>query len=265
MRSRISQPERLRALGEKLNRYINKLLDIIFVSNIYCIGCGAIIDKSRRYSLCNDCMENMSWTSAKTCEQCGRSLDASRMEKRCYFCRTANHKYDEGYPCTGYHERERKIISDLKAGKQAYIAGHLADIIFDKLVSLNALENIDILLPVPANAKNERKRGFNQSELIASRVFEKCAENVKGIQYYTDVLHRDKKGMQMKGQSSEERRMNIKGQILLSEAKAHLVKGKVVLLIDDVYTTGATVDECAKVLKSAGATKVCFAGFAIGN
>ena len=232
-----------------MNKYLNKLLDIIFVSNIYCIGCGAIIDKSRRYSLCNDCMENMSWTSAKTCEQCGRSLDASRMEKRCYFCRTANHKYDEGYPCTGYHERERKIISDLKAGKQAHIAGHLADIIFDKLVSLNVLENIDILLPVPANVKNERKRGFNQSELIASRVFEKCAE----------------KGMQMKGQSSEERRMNIKGQILISEAKAHLVRGKSVLLIDDVYTTGATVDECAKVLKSAGATKVCFASFAIGN
>ncbi len=141
------------SLGGEVNKYLNKLLDIIFVSNIYCIGCGAIIDKSRRYSLCNDCMENMSWTSAKTCEQCGRSLDASRMEKRCYFCRTANHKYDEGYPCTGYHERERKIISDLKAGKQAYIAGHLADIIFDKLVSLNVLENIDILLPVPANAK----------------------------------------------------------------------------------------------------------------
>ena len=210
-------------------------------------------------------MENMSWTLGKTCEQCGRSLDASRMEKRCYFCRTANHKYDEGYPCTGYHERERKIISDLKAGKQAYIAGHLADIIFDKLISLDVLQDTDVLLPVPANVKNERKRGFNQSELIASRVSEKCAENVKGIQYCTDVLHRDKKGMQMKGQSSEERRINIKGQILLSEAKAHLVKGKFVLLIDDVYTTGATVDECAKVLKSAGAGKVCFASFAIGN
>lgn len=207
----------------------------------------------------------MAWTSGKVCEQCGRTLGESRMEKLCYFCRTAKHNYDKGYPCTSYHERERKIISDLKAGKQAYIAGHLADIIFDKLVSLNVLENIDILLPVPANVKNERKRGFNQSELIASRVFEKCAENVKRIQYYTDVLHRDKKGMQMKGQSSEERRMNIKGQILLSETKAHLVSGKVVLLIDDVYTTGATVDECAKVLKSAGAGKVCFASFAIGN
>lgn len=253
------------SLGGEVNKYLSKLLDIIFVSNIYCIGCGAIIDKSRRYSLCNDCMENMSWTSAKTCEQCGRSLDASRMEKRCYFCRTANHKFDEGYPCTGYHERERKIISDLKAGKQAYIAGHLADIIFDKLISLDVLQDIDVLLPVPANVKNERKRGFNQSELIASRVSEKCAENVKGIQYCTDVLHRDNKGMQMKGQSSEERRINIKGQILLSEAKAHLVRGKSVLLIDDVYTTGATVDECAKVLKSAGATKVCFASFAIGN
>ena len=187
------------------------------------------------------------------------------MEKLCYFCRTANHSYDRGYPCTSYHEREKKIISDLKAGKQAYIAEYLAEIIFDKLISCNALNDTEILMPVPANAKNEKQRGFNQSELIASRVFEKCAENVKRIQYYTDVLHRDKKGMQMKGQSSEERRMNIKGQILLSETKVHLVSGKVVLLIDDVYTTGATADECAKVLKSAGATKVCFAGFAIGN
>ena len=253
------------SLGGEVNKYLNKLLDIIFVSNIYCIGCGAIIDKSRKYSLCNDCMENMSWSSAKTCEQCGRSLDASRMEKRCYFCRTANHKYDEGYPCTGYHERERKIISDLKAGKQAYIAGCLAEIIFDKLVSCNALHGMEVLMPVPANAKNEKRRGFNQAELITGKVFEKCAENVKGLQYYTDVLHRDKKGVQMKGKSSEERRMSIKGQILISEAKAHLVRGKSVLLIDDVYTTGATVDECAKVLKSAGATKVCFASFAIGN
>ena len=253
------------SLGGEVNKYLSKLLDIIFVSNIYCIGCGAIIDKSRRYSLCNDCMENMSWTSAKTCEQCGRSLDASRMEKRCYFCRTANHSYDRGYPCTSYHEREKKIISDLKAGKQAYIARHIAEIIFDKLVNCNALHGIEVLMPVPANAKNEKRRGFNQAELITGKVFEKCAENVKGLQYYTDVLHRDKKGVQMKGKSSEERRMNIKGQILLSETKAHLVRGKTVLLIDDVYTTGATADECAKVLKSAGATKVCFASFAIGN
>ena len=50
-----------------MNKYLNKLLDIIFVSNIYCIGCGAIIDKSRKYSLCNDCMENMAWTSGKVC------------------------------------------------------------------------------------------------------------------------------------------------------------------------------------------------------
>lgn len=248
-----------------MNKYLSKLLDIIFVSNIYCIGCGAIIDKSRKYSLCNNCMENMAWTSGKVCERCGRTLGESRMEKLCYFCRTANHSYDRGYPCTSYHEREKKIISDLKAGKQAYIAEYLAEIIFDKLISCNALNDTEILMPVPANAKNEKQRGFNQSELIASRVFGKCAENVKRIQYYTDVLHRDKKGMQMKGQSSEERRMNIKGQILLSETKVHLVSGKVVLLIDDVYTTGATADECAKVLKSAGAIKVCFASFAIGN
>ena len=253
------------SLGGEVNKYLNKLLDIIFVSNIYCIGCGAIIDKSRKYSLCNDCMENMAWTSGKTCEQCGRSLDASRMEKRCYFCRTTSHSYDRGYPCTSYHEREKKIISDLKAGKQAYIAEYLAEIIFDKLVSCNALHGMEVLMPVPANAKNEKRRGFNQAELITGKVFEKCRENAKGLKYYTDVLRRDKKGVQMKGQSIEERRINIKGQILLSETKAHLVSGKVVLLIDDVYTTGATVDECAKVLKSAGATKVCFAGFAIGN
>lgn len=253
------------SLGGEVNKYLSKLLDIIFVSNIYCIGCGAIIDKSRRYSLCNDCMENMAWTSGKVCERCGRTLGESRMEKLCYFCRTANHSYDRGYPCTSYHEREKKIISDLKAGKQAYIAGYLAEIIFDKLVSCNALHGMEVLMPVPANAKNEKRRGFNQAELITGKVFEKCRENAKGLKYYTDVLRRDKKGVQMKGKSSEERRMSIKGQILLSEAKAHLVKGKVVLLIDDVYTTGATVDECAKVLKSAGATKVCFAGFAIGN
>lgn len=252
-------------LGGKVNIYLNKLLDIIFVSNIYCIGCGAIIDKSRKYSLCNDCMENMAWTSGKVCERCGRTLGESRMEKLCYFCRTANHSYDRCYPCTSYHEREKKIISDLKAGKQAYIAGYLAEIIFDKLVSCNALHGMEILMPVPANAKNEKRRGFNQAELITGKVFEKCRENAKGLKYYTDVLRRDKKGVQMKGESSEERRMNIKGQILLSETKAHLVRGKTVLLIDDVYTTGATADECAKVLKSAGARRVCFASFAIGN
>ena len=65
------------SLGGEVNKYLNKLLDIIFVSNIYCIGCGAIIDKSRKYSLCNDCMENMAWTSGKVCEQCGRTLGES--------------------------------------------------------------------------------------------------------------------------------------------------------------------------------------------
>ena len=58
-----------------MNKYLSKLLDIIFVSNIYCIGCGAIIDKSRKYSLCNNCMKNMAWTSGKVCNLRARLLE----------------------------------------------------------------------------------------------------------------------------------------------------------------------------------------------
>ena len=114
-----------------------------------------------------------------------------------------------------------------------------------------------ILVPVPCSAQRIRKRGYNQAAVLAEKLSEIAQIPVDG-----DVLKRSKDTKAMRTMSASERQNNLKKAF---HAYGNSVRLKSIMLIDDIYTTGATVDACAQALLEAGAKEVSFLTFAIGE
>ncbi len=112
------------------------------------------------------------------------------------------------------------------------------------------LKNYDIIIPVPISKKRKQKRGYNQSELIAKE----CGKSLENTQVAINILYKIKDTLPQSSLNKEQRMNNLNNayQILNCE----MIKNKRVLLFDDIYTTGSTVQECAKMLKNAGAYDV---------
>ena len=93
-------------------RFIKEVLRFIYPESIYCICCGSIIDASRSYSLCDNCIEKIKWIGERTCEKCGKILQQDYSHEFCEDCRNAVHYFDKGYTCCQYGLYERALIMD---------------------------------------------------------------------------------------------------------------------------------------------------------
>jgi len=113
------------------------------------------------------------------------------------------------------------------------------------------LKTADMLIPVPLHQARLRQRRFNQAALLARAI-----SQLNDIPYQTEILKRTKNTPSQGGQTFSGRRRNVSGAFGVNPQQKDLVKGKHVVLIDDVYTTGSTLSACAKTLKRAGAARV---------
>jgi ComF family protein len=109
--------------------------------------------------------------------------------------------------------------------------------------------DFDFIVPVPLHSSKMRKRGYNQSELLARHISASLSIP------YVDALKRTKKTLKQSEQSKEERRKNLKDAFAVKSSPEKIINSSV-LLVDDIYTTGSTVDECSKALVNYGAAKV---------
>ncbi|MBR3674161.1 MAG: ComF family protein [Clostridia bacterium] len=151
-----------------------------------------------------------------------------------------------------YKKDIRQNIIKYKFDEKSYLYKSFSELfIRDEQFTNRFIENYDIIIPVPIHKNRLKSRGYNQSELIAKDIAKRC-----GKDYCKDVLI---KKNNIVAQSSLDDKLdrirNIKNAFVCGK-NAELVKGKKVALFDDVFTTGATVNECAKVLKENGASFV---------
>lgn len=238
-------------------RFIKEVLRFIYPESIYCICCGSIIDASRSYSLCDNCIEKIKWIGERTCEKCGKILQQDYSHEFCEDCRNAVHYFDKGYTCCQYGLYERALIMDLEYGDKSYLGNILGDIMADRIIMEE--KTWDLILPVPIHKERMRSREFNQACVRACRVGKRLEVKVD-----EGILVRVKKTLPMKGLGVPERKVNLNQAFKVREKAGSSLKGKNILLIDDVYTTGSTSDACAKVLKEAGAREVDVLTFAAG-
>ena len=249
-----------------------EISEAIFPSNIYCIVCGSLIDRSRPYSLCDECAAQMHWITGDTCDKCGKALpdtyrgigaDGRRL---CYDCMTREHYFTRGWSCLTYGLREREMMMDIKYNSKGYIAGKMGDVMFDRMLPViegamaDGLIPFDAVIPVPVSRKRLVKRGYNQSELMARRFLPRWKKTEAAPlcpKLETKILIRKKETVMLRSMNPEERRLALHNAFAVKSGLLHRVEGKSILLIDDIYTTGATADACSKVLLEEGAASVC--------
>lgn len=230
-------------------------LNLVFPEKLYCISCGRILEGEERKkddSLCSECRRKLLWDAPGRCCRCGRFLNPARESLLCVDCRGREWSLEEGVVCCEYDGDGKRLVLALKYGEKGYLAkpmGYLME------QAVKKLPKYDVIIPVPMYRKKEKIRGYNQAELLARWI-----GNYSGKSCLKDGLVRVCDTTPMSGLSLEERKRMIKGVIRVKYPEKIL--GKTVLLVDDIFTTGSTGEECGRVLKEAGAKRVFFSAFA---
>lgn len=237
------------------------LLDLIYPEALYCVCCGKIIDSSRPYRLCNECMDEIRWATGRTCRKCGKLLSANNPMEECYSCREHEHVFDMGFTCCEYGMNPRSMLFALKYKGRTDIGVTLAEIMHDRMKQIRSESGLlyDAVLSVPMNREKEKQRGYNQAEIIGrSFAFREKTP------YFRNVLRRVKDTPPLRGLTPAERKQILTSVMAVPETERVWIAGKDLVLIDDIYTTGATMDAAADVLLKAGAERVYIFTFAAG-
>lgn len=232
--------------------------ELLFPTNIYCICCGSMIDRSRPYGLCDACVKKFHWIGEKTCEKCGKALPETYGGRECYDCMAHEHSFHKGFSCLTYGLYERQVILDYKYNGKGYLGKKLGDILFDRISCENL--QFDVIIPVPIYKRREKQRGYNQTMIMAKRLGRRCGAAATG-----SWLIRRKETPKLRSLNPVEREAVLEDAFGLTETGKLCVPGKRILLIDDIYTTGATVDACSRVLMGGGAEAVYVLTLASGG
>ncbi len=195
--------------------------------------------------ICLGCLKKLKAVTPPVCEKCGKKIRLS--EGLCEDCRKTAHVF---YRSRGVFEYKcvREALYRFKyLGRREY-AAVFAEMTADILKEYIAFSRPDVIVAVPLSAEKENKRGYNQSYDYAMEL-----SKVTGIPALKDAVRRVKNTAPMKLLSPEERRKNLKNAF---KSGQNVVKSLCILLVDDIYTTGATMDECAQVLLDMGAQRV---------
>ena len=244
----------------RASRQIAKsLFAVLFPSD--CRICGTALVKISRLPVCQECLDAMRPISGGLCAVCGERLFSSYVlsavesEPRCGLCRRIVPSFTRAVAYGSYEGGLRELIHLLKYGGVRPAANVLGRMLVEAIAELefNSLAESIAVIPVPLYRARLRDREFNQAETIA-RAAMKFIPASRGLRLCPGILERKRETASQTGLTRHQRRENVRGAFAV--AQPEIIKGRPVLVVDDVYTTGATVSECARVLRRAGATKV---------
>ena len=227
-----------------MNKFIDFVLDAIFPPNIKCLVCAEDLNKDTKYCICDECMEKLPFVTGTVCAKCG--VPIRDMGKYCINCKSNSHIFSKNECVFEYIPPISTLVKNLKFNGKKYIGYTLSNFVASKVIESG--RKYDMVLPVPMHADRLKERGFNHAELLCKTLKD------LGMDVRTDVLI---KSVNTKSQASlkrSERLANLKDSFKVADKSA--VENKTILLVDDVITTGSTLDECAEVLLKAGAFKV---------
>lgn len=230
-----------------LKRLADLFLHIFFPRTCFC--CGRDIERKKQALLCPACSKNLKTPGELVCKRCGLPLPSGGAH--CFNCRgskAAKYKCSFIRSALIFNEPSRALIHAFKYEKFSSIAKFFAPLMYKTYRENPPYFEAEIIAPIPIHKSRLRKRGFNQARLLAEELSKYNNIPVE------DILIRKHKTKSQTSLNKIQRKENIKDAFELK--KGCNIKGKAIILIDDVCTTGATLEECAKVLKSAGAREV---------
>ncbi len=213
-----------------------------------CLFCGAGVGEEAPQAVCPECEAQIEWVASPLCPCCGQVFKSREGEDRlCGECQTEPPPFTRARAAALYDPEgpAGRAIKRLKfAGQMAYLP--VMQHWLQQPYCTELVAEADLLLPVPLHIRRLQARGFNHALLLA--------QGFKGATMDREAIIRERHTKPQVGLNPKERRTNVKGAFAVPQPAT--VQGRKILLIDDLYTTGATVKECARVLLRAGAAQV---------
>ncbi len=231
-------------------------LDLLFPP--LCPLCHGRLGEGRRDPLCGPCWERLPRLAPPFCACCGRpfwTFEQQSVETEdpggrhlCEPCQRARPPFTYARAAALYRDGIREALHAFKFGGKASLSRPLGDLLAEAGRAMLPQPSVDWLIPVPLHPAREAERGFNQSLLLARRLSERW-----GVPVREGALRRVRVTRPQTELSAEDRRANVRGAFGLRRARG--VAGTRVLLVDDIFTTGATVAECCRVLLTEGGAR----------
>ena len=226
---------------------MKSVLDLLYPRR--CIGCGASSPKTFRY-VCWDCWSDAARVEAPFCDLCGDPVSgAVDHDFICYSCSAEKPAFDGARSAARYDGVVGEALRQLKYEKALWLAPDLSGLLFNCLEAEYPGRRFDLLLPVPLHHVRRRARGYNQSAVLARELGRRM-----GCPSMPGMLRRIRPTISQTNLTAQARLSNVSSAFQYRRGK--WLAGRRVLLIDDVMTTGATVNACAKALKKGGAASV---------
>lgn len=228
-------------------------IDLLFPRR--CPVCDGIVMPRGRL-ICPECLKKLSFVKNPVCKKCGKEV-ISDIAEFCFDCVRHRRTFEYGRALVNYEEHAARSMAKIKyKNKREYLDfyGEAVCLRYEKLIRRM---DAQVLVPVPVHPARKRERGFNQAELLANRI-----GNRLEIPVCPDMLVRNKKTMPQKGLDPSGRLKNLE-EAFSAGKLFDGVEG--VILVDDIYTTGSTIEACTRALKKAGIKRVYFLAVCIGR
>ena len=222
-----------------MKKALRAVLDAIFPNSFTCDLCGI---ETFNTNICPDCLKSITFNNNTRCPVCGRKYVVDAI---CTECKANPPLYKKAVSPLVYENGGTALLNKFKDGG-GYLSEYFAELLKEQVA---ALPKFDFITFIPMTKEAQKKRGYNQAELLAKRLSEKIGVPV------ICALEKINKTEEQKNLSREERAKNLNGSFRLLDKS---VKGKTLLLVDDILTTGATADAACKVLLRGGVTAVYF-------
>lgn len=231
----------------ELAAVIPTMLDLVYPRE--CAGCGAPVGHEGRH-FCWDCLARFEFITDRFCSHCGDPVEGMVEHKfTCSACRDHKPHFDKARSVARYRGHLRETLQTFKYNHATHLAHDFVPLLAGCVNAHYAGVPFDAVTYVPLYPRKERERTYNQAALLADGLAKTLDLPLLGT-----CLRRTHSTATQTNLTASQRRRNIQGAFAAEQQR--WLTGRSLLLVDDVMTTGATVDECAKVLKKGGAHKV---------
>ncbi|MDF2678600.1 MAG: phosphoribosyltransferase [Bacillota bacterium] len=231
-----------------MKSFVESFLELIYPEKNICCVCGVYDEIIGEKYICVDCYAKIKKVTPPCCVKCSKPMDLGLNVDICKDCAGEEKHFETSKSPFEYDGLIKKCIYDFKYYNKPYFYRFFGSSLISYM-NENNYNSFDFILSVPLHRSKMIKRGYNQSELLAKYIAGKS--NIP----YVNALKRTKKTSKQSSKSKSERQKNLKNAFKVKQS-SQKIKNSSVLLVDDVYTTGSTADECSKVLLNFGVEKV---------
>lgn len=231
---------------------------LAFIYPRRCPVCGEIV-LPKKSLVCDSCYDKLKLIKEPKCKQCGKPLQHVEQEY-CYDCSRKNYHFEQGMAVWIYDKVMQKSIAAFKyKHRMEYADFYIHEVMDHYGIWLKQLQ-LDAIIPVPIHKRKRKIRGYNQAAVLAKGIGDELS-----IPVIEDVLLRVRNTLPQKELNDRERYRNLIEAFIVQDANYMLQHINKVLIVDDIYTTGSTIEACTNILKNAGVQKVYFICLCIGK